>query len=319
MTPARANAIYRGRFAPTPSGPLHLGSLLTALASWLDARAARGRWLLRIDDLDRARCPAEAEPTILRQLEAHGLTWDETPRRQSAHLAEYEAALEVLGTRQRLFACTCTRAMLAKASLDGPDGPVYPGTCRAGNARRGPQATRFRIDDGLTRLDDSIQGACNRSNARDIGDFIVRRNDGIPGYHLACTVDEIALNVTHVVRGADLLGSTFCQLQLFQELGAPPPAYGHLPVLIDSRDGHKLSKQNHASPVDARHAGDNLLLCLSLLGQDPPPVLERGTAGEILDWALANWGIRSVPGRAELALHPGMSYIYARSVSGILR
>ena len=302
-----ATPIYRGRFAPTPSGPLHLGSLVTALASWLDARVVRGRWLLRIDDLDRARCPPGADHQILRQLEAHGLTWDESPRRQSQHRAEYEAALAELAGKGLLYECSCTRAQLARSCTDGIDGPVYPGTCRNGASGSGPRALRLRIAEGETAVDDALQGHCSRLNSRDIGDFVVRRSDGIFGYHLACAVDEHAQRITDVVRGADLLGSTFCQQLLQQVLGYSPPAYLHLPVLLD-RSGRKLSKQNHAPSIDAARAGDNLFIALELLGHPPPEALGGAPARELLDWARGYWRRESLPRRAELAVATQMSY-----------
>jgi glutamyl-Q tRNA(Asp) synthetase len=298
---------YRGRFAPTPSGPLHRGSLLTALASWLDARTLRGRWLIRIDDLDHARCPRGAESQILRQLEAHGLTWDETPRRQSQHLDEYEAALSALRAQGQIFECSCTRAKLARSSYEGVDGPVYPGSCRQGPQRSGPCSLRFRVDPGEIRLEDAIQGQISRNNETGIGDFIVRRSDDVFGYHLACVVDEQAQRITDIVRGADLLGSTLCQKLLQRALGYHEPGYAHLPVLVDE-SGRKLSKQNHALPIDALKAAENLFESLVLLGQMPPATLERASGGEILDWGRRHWDRSRLPGQPSLALPTRMSY-----------
>jgi glutamyl-Q tRNA(Asp) synthetase len=292
--------IYRGRFAPTPSGPLHLGSLLTALASWLDARQRGGVWLLRIDDLDRARCPTGTDGVILRQLEAHGLQWDEAPRYQSAHVAEYREALHRLGQAQRLYACTCSRAMLKQAARQGPDGPVYPGTCRAAGhpPRRG--SLRAQVPDRELCFDDAWQGRQCRRLASEVGDFVVRRANGEIAYQLACAVDEPAQRITDVVRGADLLGSTFCQLWLQQELGRAPPRYAHLPVLTDAR-GRKLSKQNHAPPVDAREASTNLRLCLRLLNQRDPG---DGRPGEILAAAQSEWDAARVSRTAQIRSFP---------------
>jgi glutamyl-Q tRNA(Asp) synthetase len=272
-----------------------MGSLLTALASWLDARAARGRWLLRIDDLDRTRCTLAAESEILRQLEAHGLTWDETPRRQSARVAEYEDAIARLRDSGALYACTCTRARLALTSLRGTDGPVYAGTCRETAATpSAASALRFRMPDGETAFDDRVQGGLRRDNRLDIGDFVVQRNDGICGYQLACAVDEHAQRITRVVRGADLIPSTLCQLHLLRALGYDAPSYAHIPVIID-RSGRKLSKQNHARPLDLRKAAGNLVECLSMLGQTLPPSLARGRTEEIMEWAVKNWALDTIP------------------------
>lgn len=288
MTARSAAGSYRGRFAPTPSGALHLGSLLTALASYLDARHHHGEWLLRIDDLDRPRCVPDADKQILRQLEAHALLWDEAPRYQSQHLAEYEAALARLAAQGRLYACRCTRATLAASALPGPDGPVYPGTCRGLQLPFDAHALRFAVSDGLLHLDDRLQGRLQRDASTELGDFVVRRRDGIVGYHLACAVDEAAQGITDVVRGADLIGASFAQNVLQQALALPAPRYAHVPVLVDAK-GLKLSKQNHAAPLDAAKAAENLWSCLHWLQQAPPPELRNAAPAEILDWATAHW------------------------------
>ena len=287
---------YRGRFAPTPSGPLHLGSLLTALASWLDARSRGGAWLLRIDDLDRARCPKGTDTQILRQLEAHGLHWDEAPRYQARHVAEYRAAFEQLERDGRLYACTCSRAVLAQTSVPGPDDPVYAGTCRDA-ARAGRASARVRVGAGTLCFDDGTQGRQCRDLASEVGDFVVRRADGQYAYQLACAVDEHAQAITDVVRGADLLGSTFRQLWLMRELALPAPRYRHLPVLTDAR-GRKLSKQNHAVPVAADSAGANLRRCLRLLHQED---VDADAPAGILRAAVARWDAARVSRTAQFS------------------
>lgn len=292
------NLEYRGRFAPTPSGTLHLGSLLTALASYLQARREGGAWLLRIDDLDRARCPAGMSDRILRQLEAHGLHWDEAPRYQRDHLDAYHEALQTLQRRNLLYACACTRAALKASSLPGPDGPVYPGTCRDAGATQG--SLRARVPAGRCCFDDAWQSRQCRDLVAEIGDFVVRRADGAPAYQLACAVDERAQRITEVVRGADLLGSTFQQRWLMRELGIPPPAYRHLPVLVDAR-GRKLSKQNRAAPVAAADATANLVRCLRALGQVIAPDLERAAPSEVLAHAVARWDAARIPRSAQMA------------------
>lgn len=290
---------YRGRFAPTPSGPLHLGSLCTALASWLDARAVGGRWLLRIDDLDPQRCRREHADTILRQLEAHSLTWDESPRWQSAHLAEYQQALHRLQAAGWLYRCTCSRARLAQIQRSGPDGPVYPGACRGAN-RSGPGALRFRLDADELSFEDRLLGWQRRRAHSEVGDFVVWRRDGVPGYQLTCAVDEHAQRITRVVRGADLLGSTFRQRAVARALALPALEYAHLPVLCTA-DGGKLSKQNRAPAVDARRAADNLRRCLLALGQPAPPYLDvPGT----LRWAQSHWSPSQVPRQATVIVEP---------------
>lgn len=291
---SRSAPSYRGRFAPTPSGPLHAGSLLAALASWLCARAAGGHWLLRIDDLDRARCRPEHADQILRQLEAHGLYWDETPRYQSQHIDAYRAALAELDSEGCLYRCCCTRAVLTRAQRQGPDGPVYTGHCRDLSLDDERNSVRFRTEPGRMALDDLGQGRIMRDISLDVGDFILRRADGVIGYHLACAMDESHQRITEVVRGADLLAATFCQRLVLDALKQQAPAYRHLPVLLDTH-GRKLSKQNHASPIDPDRATHNLHDGLKLLGQYPPGSMLAATVAELLDWARLHWDPARIP------------------------
>jgi len=290
---SRPPARYRGRFAPTPSGPLHLGSLLTATASYLEAQVHHGQWLIRIDDLDRARCIPGADAEILRQLDQHGLHWDETPRYQHRHEEAYHAALTALQHQDLLYACQCTRAQLQHSSLSGPDGPVYAGTCRALRLPAQGRALRLRVPPGCQHFIDGWLGPQSRDLQRQIGDFTLRRTDGVIGYQLACSVDEHQQGITEVVRGADLLGSTFRQLQVMSALGHLPPRYRHLPILLDAR-GMKLSKQNHADPLDARQPGANLLRCLHWLGQQPPAELHSASPQEVLSWGATHWRSEAV-------------------------
>lgn len=284
-------ATYRGRFAPTPSGPLHLGSLLTALASWLTARQAQGQWLLRIDDLDGPRCVAGAEEMILRQLQAHGLYWDGMPVRQTAHETEYRSALAQLDAQGLLYPCTCTRAALAANSLRGPDAAVYAGSCRHALAKPDvPHTLRLCVPEGTTAWLDGVQGPVQRQTATESGDFVVCRADGQIGYHLACALDEQRMGITEVVRGADLLGSTVHQLQVMRALQLSAPRYAHVPVLL-AADGRKLSKQNGAMAlsIDQPAVAQQLLFCLRALQLAPAPELARADTKTILDWALSQW------------------------------
>lgn len=298
MISVASSPTYRGRFAPTPSGPLHLGSLVTALAGFLQARLAGGAWLLRIDDLDRPRCPPGMADRILRQLEAHALPWDEAVRYQTAHGDEYAAALERLAGTGALYPCACSRAQLRAGSLPGPDGPVYAGTCRARALASG--SLRLRIGPGHPCIADGWQGRQCRDAEREIGDFVVRRADGQVAYQLACVVDERAQRITEVVRGIDLLGSTFQQRCIQEALALPAPAYRHLPVLVDAH-GRKLSKQNHAPPVDEGQASGNLLLALALLQQEPPGGLRGAAPHAIVSWAIAHWDPERIPRTAQIA------------------
>lgn len=277
---------YRGRFAPTPSGPLHLGSLMTATASWLQARRQDGVWLLRIDDLDQARCPTGMDTVILRQLEACGLTWDTPVRYQRSHLASYRAACDALSDQGRLFHCDCTRAALRGRGIDGHHAH-YDGHClRHPPADRTRTALRFRWHAGTLAFEDGAAGRqCTTAAALD--GFVVWRRDDIPGYALCCAVDEAAMNITEVVRGDDLLHETFAQCAVMAALVLPRPHYRHLPVMLGA-DGRKLSKQNHAAPVGetAEAASTAMAEALRQLGLPLPPALATAPPPEQLQWAL---------------------------------
>lgn len=247
---------YVGRFAPSPTGPLHLGSAAAALASYLDARAHGGRWLLRIEDIDAPRTLAGAAQCLEAQLHYLGLRWDGPVVHQSRRLASYRRAFERLDAASRVFGCACSRREIADslAILRG-DGrgahnePVYPGTCRDGiPGGRSPRAWRFRVNESVVDFDDRWLGAQRQRPAIDAGDFVILRADGVWAYQLAVTVDDGEADVTHVVRGQDLLESTGRQVQLQRALGLPTPAYLHIP-LAPGKNGEKLSKQNGARSI----------------------------------------------------------------------
>ena len=280
---------YTGRFAPSPTGPLHAGSMLTALASWLDARARGGKWHLRIEDLDAPRCTAAAERAIVDTLSGWGLHHDGPIVRQSARADAYQAALTRLG--DHIYGCACTRREIADSSVHGIDGPVYPGTCRHGLKDREPRALRVRVDDTDIVIEDRLQGIVSQNLARDTGDFVVRRADGLFAYQLAVVVDDAELGVTDVVRGADLLDSTPRQVHLQRLLHLPTPRYLHLPVLLDAK-GEKLSKQTLARAVTAGDADALLDPLLALLGQPPTG---SGTLETRLARAVAVWDPGFVP------------------------
>lgn len=292
---------YVGRFAPTPSGPLHLGSLVAALGSFLAARAAGGKWLLRIDDLDRLRVQAGAESQILRQLEAHALQWDDTPRRQSEHLDDYGEALDRLRNQGLLYACSCTRAQLRQFINPGEDEPVYPGTCRDTGLGEGDAALRLRVPSRRLALDDECAGRLTRELESEVGDFVLRRKDGQFAYQLACAVDEVAQGISHVVRGVDLIGSTFRQICVLGYLGLPVPRYCHLPLVLDAR-GYKLSKQHGAAAIEGRDAARNLCAALEILGQEIP----EGAAGlpsrDIVATAIRHWKPGRIPRAAAISM-----------------
>jgi glutamyl-Q tRNA(Asp) synthetase len=279
--------MYVGRFAPSPTGPLHFGSLVAALASWLDARAARGRWLVRMEDLDAPRQQPGAAEDILRTLERFGLAWDGPVAYQSLRAPRYEAALDRL--RRHTYWCGCSRREIADSSLGlATDGArIYPGTCRGGLAHgRAPRALRLRTDAQAIAFRDRVQGEQSQVLAVDVGDFVLYRADGQFAYQLAVVVDDAEQGVTDVVRGADLLDSTARQIYLQRLLGAPTPRYLHVPVALDA-SGNKISKQKGARPLgeDRERA---LREALRFLGQP-----ETGD----LDEAVAAWDVSRIPRR----------------------
>ncbi|HUX30833.1 MAG TPA: tRNA glutamyl-Q(34) synthetase GluQRS [Thiobacillus sp.] len=292
---------YVGRFAPSPSGPLHYGSLVAAVASWLDARAAGGRWLLRMEDLDRPRCEPGAADTILRQLEAYGLAWDGAVLVQSQRDDAYAEALATLQAIGALYPCACTRSQLALAPRNHEGEIIYPGTCRNGlPAGATARAWRVRVPDVNARFHDRIHGELQQNLAYEVGDFIVRRADGLFAYQLAVVVDDAFQRISHVVRGADLLWNTPRQIYLQSLLGLPTPSYAHVPLVINAA-GQKLSKQTLAPALPETGRSAILAQALAALGHPPPAELTGAEPAELLAWTAAHWKIENVPARSAFA------------------
>lgn len=291
---------YRGRFAPTPSGPLHFGSLVAAAASYLDARAHAGQWHLRIDDLDPPRVVPGATDRILATLDQLGLCWDGPVIRQGERGDAYAAALEHLRRVARVYGCACSRSDIARAGLVGIEGPRYAGTCRHTGAPSGPHALRLEVGGVIVRFDDGLQGPVEQALEVAIGDPVLRRADGVYAYHLACVVDDATAGFTHVVRGADLLASTPRQIHLQRLLGLPTPQYLHVPVAVDA-DGHKLSKQTLAPAVAAGHWWESLAPALTFLGHRPPESLRGGTPAAFWEWGTHAWERGRIPRAAAMA------------------
>jgi glutamyl-Q tRNA(Asp) synthetase len=296
---------YRGRFAPSPTGPLHFGSLVAATASYLEARRAGGAWLLRIEDLDPPREVPGSADAIVATLDTLGFQWNESIVRQSERYDLYQAALDRLLADGRAFPCSCSRTELQAAQPPGRDPSdelYYPGWCRNGvRAPDRPLALRFRVAPGTIAFDDSLQGRQTAELARDTGDFVIRRRDGLFAYQLAVVVDDAAQAITHVVRGADLLGSTARQIALQGALGLATPVYAHLPVAIDA-NGIKLSKSTGAAAVDERHPARELWRTLQFLKQGPPSDLCRGPLATVWEWAIENWQARPLAGLRQMEL-----------------
>lgn len=277
-----------GRFAPSPSGPLHFGSLLAALASFLDARARGGRWLVRMEDLDPPREMPGADRLILSTLEQHALHWDGDVLYQSTRHARYREVLADLQARGLAYRCACSRARLA--ALDH----VYDGYCRTHipPADRA-SAIRLQLPDESVQFDDRIQGV-QQQNLAASGDCIIHRKDGLYAYQLAVVVDDIDQGVTDVVRGSDILEATGRQIYLTRLLGGAALHYAHIPVALDA-DGQKLSKQNHAPALDNSQPSQNLCRALAGLGQDPPAGLVGEVPETVVKWAVTHWNITAIP------------------------
>lgn len=286
--------MYRGRFAPSPTGPLHFGSLVAALASYLEARQQQGEWLLRMEDLDTPRNMPGAADAILRSLEAFGFEWDGPVVYQSERHDLYAAALARLQEGGLVYPCGCTRKEIADSAIHGIEGAIYPGTCRSGlPPGKTARAWRIRAENRTIGFDDAIQGHVAQNLARDIGDFVLKRADGFYAYQLAVVVDDADQAITHVVRGADLLDSTPRQIYLQQVLGLPAMHYAHIPVVLNAQ-GEKLSKQTQAAAVDDRQPATQLWQALDFLQQSPPAAIRNAPLADIWQWADQNWQLSRI-------------------------
>jgi len=297
--PFRPDPAYRGRFAPSPTGPLHFGSLVAAVGSYLDAKHHGGAWLVRMEDLDTPRCMPDAAEAILHTLAAFGLHSDETVLYQSRRSSAYEKSLQYLQDIGTAYPCGCTRKEISDSALHGIDGPVYPGTCRNGlSAARKTHAWRVRTHSRQMAFNDALQGRIGQNIESEIGDFVVKRADGLFAYQLAVVVDDAFQGITHVVRGADLLSSTPRQIHLQHLLGLTTPAYMHLPIATNHA-GEKLSKQTRAESVIPGD-GATLYQVLKFLRQQPPPDLHEGSIKEMLAWGVQHWQPENLHGALHL-------------------
>lgn len=280
-----------GRFAPSPTGPLHFGSLVAAIGSYCDVKAAQGRWLLRIEDIDPPRNPTGISRAILHSLEAHGLHWDGPIVWQSQRAEAYESALQQLHAKDLVYACQCSRTALQRAgNLD------CLGPCRHAHYNEG--AWRFRLSDNradnLIHFHDRKLGDLQEDVTQTCGDFVLKRRDGLYAYQLAVVVDDAATGVTDVVRGRDLLDNTARQCLLQAELNVPRPRYLHLPLAL-SDTAQKLSKQNHAPALQPERAPQNICAALRFLGQTLPTDSQYASINELLGWAIQHWQPEQIP------------------------
>ena len=285
----------RGRFAPSPTGPLHFGSLVAALASWLHARHAGGQWLVRMEDLDPPREIPAAADSILRSLERLGLWWDGEVIYQSTRSEAYASALDYLRAQGHAFECGCTRKEILAAGVRGAEGIIYPGTCREGlPPGKQPRSVRVRVAEDPVRFVDACQGPLTQNVAQAAGDFLLRRGDGYYAYQLAVVVDDGWQQINQIVRGADLLTSTPRQIYLQQLLGLPRPDYLHIPLAVSS-NGPKLSKRLASRSVDTWSPATALAMALAFLHQPLPDDATRQAPATLLSHALQVWDSSAVP------------------------
>ncbi|WP_462164520.1 tRNA glutamyl-Q(34) synthetase GluQRS [Pseudoalteromonas xiamenensis] len=286
---------YRGRFAPSPSGPLHFGSLIAATASYLDAKSNQGRWLVRIEDIDTPRVVKGADTDILHTLEAFGLHWDEDVVWQSQRHSLYQDVLSTLNARHELYACTCTRKQIKAL------GGLYTGHCLPLNNTFERNALRITQTHPIVTFDDLVQGQVTTPSELANEDYIVKRSDGLYAYQLVVVVDDHLQGISHVIRGADLVEPTSRQMSLFSQLSWPIPQYGHVPLAVQS-PGFKLSKQNHAPAVDKKNPAPALLATLQFLGLFPDNHVDIHSVEALLKWAIEHYQRENIPKTREIVV-----------------
>ncbi len=296
------NSVYRGRFAPSPTGELHWGSLFNALASFLQARSQHGEWLIRIDDLDQQRCQQQSIDAILYTLERFGLHWDGAVYYQSQQSTHYHAALQVLANNNHLYACCCSRKQLKRYHSLNPDSPKYPGFCRNRAVDTNQQhALRVKTATNPINIVDPLQGTHSEPLNQTCGDFIVFRSDQVISYHLASVVDDLKMGINQAVRGHDLVQSSIQQSYLQDLLNHPAPNYVHLPIIVDASKT-KLSKQTGAAPITYNPVAKTLFKLLKQLKQNPPANLIQESQETIITWAIDHWDIKELQGCTEISV-----------------
>ncbi|MBU2969585.1 tRNA glutamyl-Q(34) synthetase GluQRS [Pseudoalteromonas sp. C2R02] len=286
---------YRGRFAPSPSGPLHFGSLVAALASFLDAKSQSGQWLVRIEDIDTPRIVKGASDLILKTLDAYGLHWDEEICYQSKQLDFYQHHLEPLLNANQLYACQCTRKQIKAL------GGIYNNACRDINLPFDNQAIRIKQNYPVKTFNDAVQGQVLVAETFATEDYILKRRDGLFAYQLVVVLDDINQDITHIVRGADLLEPTVRQISLFKQFNKKAPNFAHVPLVV-AEPGFKLSKQNYAPSIDISKPQLALYDALRFLGQNPPIDLIKENVADLINWAVVHWDLTTVPRVNEIQL-----------------
>ncbi len=290
---------YVGRFAPSPTGPLHVGSLTAAVASFLHARRSQGEWLVRIEDIDPPREMPGATGMILEALDAFDLNWDRDVFYQSQHLEDYQRIAAELLAEGHAYRCSCSRRDIREKGAPGPLGYRYPGHCRRRQHHERATAIRVRTDDSAGSFDDGLQGARRYDVHASAGDYVIFRSDGLPAYHLAVVLDDARQGITHIVRGIDLLHTTGLHIYLQQTLGLPTPQYLHVPIIVNSA-GQKLSKRTGALPVEPKDTAARAHEILLYLGLEPPASMHGARPRELWAWACQRWPPDSMHGQTEL-------------------
>jgi len=295
MTTSKQDEKYIGRFAPSPTGPVHFGTLLAAVGSYLQAKVNNGQWLLRMEDVDTTRKVPGADSEILKTLETFGFEWDGNVIYQTEQTDCYQQALEILQANALIFPCLCSRKQLAESGSE-----IYPGSCRRRTFPEAQQhAIRLFAEDREIGFTDCLQGEQQQNIKTQCGDFVIKRRDGLFAYQLAVVVDDALQGITEVVRGADLLDSTPRQIYLQQLLGYATPTYCHLPLAVDE-SGNKVSKSAGATKIELQHKERHLVQALAFLGQQPPPELARTSINEIWSWAIKHWQLAAVPSKTHM-------------------
>lgn len=295
MTSNNINTRYRGRFAPSPTGPLHFGSLIAAITSYAQARTHQGKWLVRIEDVDQPRCDAESTTLILKALETYGMNWDEEIIYQSQRTHVYQSALDTLSSKKLSYGCACSRKLLIKNTTSNNKARIYPGTCSTGVAKgKTAHSIRLRTNKQKICFNDMLQGSFTQDIPNEVGDFIIRRGDGLTAYQLAVVVDDDEQHITDVVRGSDMLDSTPRQILLQRYLNYATPNYMHTPLALNA-DGTKLSKQSKAPPINLDDPRPTLINALNFLCQHPPAELQETDVETIWAWALEHWSVTAIP------------------------
>lgn len=295
-----SNQCYIGRFAPSPTGPLHFGSLLAAVSSYAQARQQQGRWLVRIEDIDQPRCDPAYTSLILNTLDSYGMHWDGEIIYQSHRNAIYQHALDRLIEKDLIYGCACSRRQIKASANSLNNELIYPGTCRNGLAAgTTARSLRIRTNDEAITFYDKVQGKICQNINKQVGDFIIKRADHLFSYQIAVVVDDNEQGVTDIVRGSDMLGSTPRQIYLQHCLNYTTPSYLHIPLAVNS-DGSKLSKQNKAMPIDSTDPRPQLLQALQFLRQNPPEALRDTDIETIWQWTLKHWSVDHIPAKQNI-------------------